>query len=524
MKGLTAILCDDEQAVILDLQKSISWDELGIEIIGTANDGKKAVELILKYQPDIAIIDIRMPGFNGLEAMNTIKIAGSKTEFIILSGYNEFVYAKEAIRLGAKAYLLKPLDTNEMYDTIYRICTDGDGKSNKRKIKQKLDNSFFRRLIDGNLMDDSAINVMLQECNLNIDNTSSFVIVIDTNSNDAFHVPYELLCKLDSTVSSERHYFYSTENGKIIGIFNLSNVIAMKIAENCLRVLFDQGIDHAVVGIGDVVPNLSQCSYSYNRAIAALGYRLYDKDCHIFTSENICSVPPSFRLTDLDYSVLIGYIQQMNFSGIEQYCGEFMDRVLYVKMPPPNFVVSTCYAFYRMVEQYFKEYTHEDYLESEDVGKIADLDSIVDINNWLVHSFTQLSIILNAMYGSRQVNEIQYRSQSAYGDDEDDTIRMAKEYIKKNISKDVRIETIAKQVHFSPKYFAVYFKNKTGVNLRDYLLSEKMKYAKKALIDTGISVIDLAYALGYKDYRSFSRAFKALNQITPSEFQSKYRR
>ena len=79
-------------------------------------------------------------------------------------------------------------------------------------------------------------------------------------------------------------------------------------------------------------------------------------------------------------------------------------------------------------------------------------------------------------------------------------------------------------MHLSPSYFAIYFKGKTGVNLRDYLLAEKMEYARKALTNPDTPISDVAYDVGYGDYRSFSRAFKNVHGITPSDFQARYRK
>ena len=84
-------------------------------------------------------------------------------------------------------------------------------------------------------------------------------------------------------------------------------------------------------------------------------------------------------------------------------------------------------------------------------------------------------------------------------------------------------QDIAREVHLSPSYFAIYFKNKTNVNLRDYLLTEKMEYARRVLMNPSASISDVAYDVGYGDYRSFSRAFKNVHGITPSDFQAKYR-
>ena len=143
------------------------------------------------------------------------------------------------------------------------------------------------------------------------------------------------------------------------------------------------------------------------------------------------------------------------------------------------------------------------------------------IRRWLIDSFCQLSEFIDAVYGYATPK---YSSaQKAAVEEDDAIIREAKEFIHSHVGKRIKLEDIARHVHLSPSYFAIYFKNKTDVNLRDYLLSEKMEYARLALMNPGTSIRDVAYDVGYGDYRSFSRAFKNVHGITPSDFQSKYR-
>ena len=104
----------------------------------------------------------------------------------------------------------------------------------------------------------------------------------------------------------------------------------------------------------------------------------------------------------------------------------------------------------------------------------------------------------------------------------DDIITESMAYIRANITNHLKISDIAKQVHLSTSYFAIYFKNKTKMNLRDFILEEKMEYARKELLHKDKSITEIADRLGYGDYRSFSRAFKNIHHKTPNEFRMNY--
>lgn len=99
-----------------------------------------------------------------------------------------------------------------------------------------------------------------------------------------------------------------------------------------------------LIGIGDVVSGLMECSYSYNRALTSITYRLYDDTSGIFTYEILCTVQPVLKLTDIDYLPLVQFIVQKDLENIRTFCNDFIDRLLYVPMPPPNYVFSMCYS------------------------------------------------------------------------------------------------------------------------------------------------------------------------------------
>ena len=106
------LFADDEPRMLRALEKMIDWEELGLEIVGCAEDGIEALELIREKKPDIAITDIRMPGLDGLEIAEKCVSDSDRPEFIMLTGYSEFEYVRRAMKSGAARYLLKPLDTD----------------------------------------------------------------------------------------------------------------------------------------------------------------------------------------------------------------------------------------------------------------------------------------------------------------------------------------------------------------------------------------------------------------------------
>lgn len=146
-------IADDEQLVVETLSAMIDWNASGVRIVGTANNGKQALKRILQSDPDIVMTDIRMPGLNGLELIRALKEKGRKAECIIVSGYSEFEYAKEAIELEAVDYLIKPAELEEVAKTVSRAIdrlerkADQTGNRPELRTAKALDWAVFTDLI-----------------------------------------------------------------------------------------------------------------------------------------------------------------------------------------------------------------------------------------------------------------------------------------------------------------------------------------------------------------------------------------
>ncbi|MBS6647096.1 MAG: response regulator [Clostridiaceae bacterium] len=115
------IIADDERIVLQGISNTIPWEECGVKLAATAENGRELVELSLKYQPDIILTDIRMPEFDGLKAVEQLKKLLPDCEFLIITAYEEFEYAKKAIELGVAGYIVKPVMKSEVMEQVARI-------------------------------------------------------------------------------------------------------------------------------------------------------------------------------------------------------------------------------------------------------------------------------------------------------------------------------------------------------------------------------------------------------------------
>src|SRR4051812_49147953 len=132
------LLVDDERIITEGMSKVINWESIGTNLIGTARNGIEAYSIIEQQQPDIVISDIKMPGMNGLELVAKVHSVFPKIRFILLSGFSEFDFAKQAMQYGVKHYLLKPCNENTIMDAVSEICEDLKQKQNREQFIQKM--------------------------------------------------------------------------------------------------------------------------------------------------------------------------------------------------------------------------------------------------------------------------------------------------------------------------------------------------------------------------------------------------
>ena len=137
------LIVDDEYYVRVGIKSAIDWSEISVEVVGEAADGEEALEMALSSRPDIILTDVRMPFMDGLTLMERLRSKMPECGFIVLSGHNEFEYARQAIRQGAFAYLLKPIDRQELKDTVFAAMKKMQDNRSAREYYEVLSGEYF---------------------------------------------------------------------------------------------------------------------------------------------------------------------------------------------------------------------------------------------------------------------------------------------------------------------------------------------------------------------------------------------
>ena len=240
--------------------------------------------------------------------------------------------------------------------------------------------------------------------------------------------------------------------------------------------------------------------------------QLYDEKGRIFTSDLIAESAPDYKPDDSDIEAIVDCIISGDDDGLRAFSSSFIKKLLGSTLPPPNYVYSIANWLIRGIGKRLEPLIADTDLLPV-APDIARYGTIGDLEKGLTDLFSSIASYIAAVYGEDEARR------KISGEEESETIKAIMDYISEHKEEQIRLEDIAETVNLSPTYAAIYFRKQTGTTIRDYILKEKMEEARKRLLDKGSSVTDIAYSLGYHDYRSFSRAFKNLTGMTPSEFQ-----
>jgi two-component system response regulator YesN len=232
-----------------------------------------------------------------------VRFYQKKTQFIILSGYDDFEYAREAMRYGVRYYLLKPLQLMELFEALYtlmKLVDEDKDEDFPSELREQMISTALNELISGKRTKAIDIDSIIKNFNLAITNTRSHVLVYCLDESDLQNTTEELQKSKENLQKNNKYIpcVFFIYQGNIVSICNTCETDISTIAKSHLDILENSMNLPFFCGIGSEVEALSNCSFSYSKALAAIGSRFYDKNRKIFSFKDICfKKPPSINLT-----------------------------------------------------------------------------------------------------------------------------------------------------------------------------------------------------------------------------------
>lgn len=540
MNEIKVFLVEDEMVIRRGIKNSIDWEKEGYIFCGEASDGELAYPMIIKEKPDILITDIRMPFMDGLELCKLVKKELPNIKILILSGYDEFDYAKEAIRLGVTEYLLKPISSGKLLEALNGVSEsirrEKEDKDLVRKyMEEKRENTehekqkFFEQMIAGNLSMADALETG-KKYEMNLSAGMYNLLLFRFTLGEENRKSGELLGEAEYAIEklTERlEYVFEFQRGVEGWAFLLmaDNEEQMservkELSKDLEEIMKNYSTIAYFGGIGQPVARLRELEESFREAERALAARFTMELNRIISVEDIRMAQNVDTLDDIEITSF-GEIEKTRTmlekflnNGAEDEIDEFVD--VYINELPEENLKSVLMRQYIIMDAYIVMMSFCEKIEgiegemqaqSEELkNSMKTIQTLEEIKNYI-------RMLLKKIIGVRDT--ISGRRYS-------DIIEIAKDQIRKTyMSDEISLNTIAAEVGMSPSYFSSIFSKEMGKTFVEYLTEIRMDRAKELLMCSSMKTSEIGYEVGYKDPHYFSYIFKKTQNCTPKEFRAR---
>lgn len=540
MNEIKVFLVEDEMVIRRGIKNSIDWEKEGYIFCGEASDGELAYPMIIKEKPDILITDIRMPFMDGLELCKLVKKELPNIKILILSGYDEFDYAKEAIRLGVTEYLLKPISSGKLLEALNGVSEsirrEKEDKDLVRKYMEEMRENtehekqkFFEQMIAGNLSMADALETG-KKYEMNLSAGMYNLLLFRFTLGEENRKSGELLGEAEYAIEklTERlEYVFEFQRGVEGWAFLLmaDNEEQMservkELSKDLEEIMKNYSTIAYFGGIGQPVARLRELEESFREAERALAARFTMELNRIISVEDIRMAQNIDTLDDIEITSF-GEIEKTRTmlekflnNGAEDEIDEFVD--VYINELPEENLKSVLMRQYIIMDAYIVMMSFCEKIEgiegemqaqSEELkNSMKTIQTLEEIKNYI-------RMLLKKIIGVRDT--ISGRRYS-------DIIEIAKDQIRKTyMSDEISLNTIAAEVGMSPSYFSSIFSKEMGKTFVEYLTEIRMDRAKELLMCSSMKTSEIGYEVGYKDPHYFSYIFKKTQNCTPKEFRAR---
>lgn len=541
---LKIFLAEDEVVVRETIKRMIPWEELGFELVGEAADGEMALPLLIRQQPDLLITDIKMPFMDGLTLARLAKKEIPGLKVVILSGYDDFNYAKQAIGIGVEDYLLKPITKNALIERLSEIRSRYEHEKTQKEYYEKFQREmqayeknssrdFFEALVGGS-MDMMEVYKRAEKLGLDIVAEAYNVLIFTMNCDEDFSVQRDEYSSWEAESLELLENFFAGHSSAMLFRSNIfSYGVLLKgqretIEENtraCVdeirKILSRQdGRREWFLAVGQSVERLSQIQKSYHTASRAFSQRyLYDENILYYDEMETMEHPGGQAETEDN-----AYLQKVDVNALNPaILQKFLSNGL--QEETENFVKDYFYAIGQepMESLVFRNYVILNVRFSvisfiKGLGCDTNEMESADTEEVLAESGKNMESAI--AYAKKMISQaIEIRDQNS-GNKNRSILKTAVDFIDSHyMDEEISLNTVANVANVSSNHFSALFSQNMGQTFIEYLTTLRMNKAKELLRCTGMRSSEIAGEIGYKDAHYFSYLFKKTQGMTPSDYR-----
>lgn len=530
-----AVIIDDDLTTVNGLKKSVNWLEHNIEVVGTAPNGSEGLKQIEECQPDIILTDIYMPIMNGIEMLQNLRQQGNTAEVLILSGYEDFHYAKTALKLQVNDYLSKPATLEEincvLKSMVEKVRKKSENETEDRELRNLLENNkplakkqLLKRLLETGDLQQSFSDKLLKYLHLDLSDQVFTVVIIEFYKNSSLY-----LCKpsewtlFEYAVNNIINELAQTQKGLYIAdnqcnmiTFILSSPKQMRKEDvqkhaRTITNQFMQAIQQFLklqvwAAIGPTIESADRIHFSCNEAKNLLAEREYRIDQRLTWKEPGEDPPRASPKRPVEYyqpiinSIMLGQTESVQ-RKIQELIGamrSMQDLSVYaLRDYVIDFMGLLAVALYDhglRIEDFFPSFNLYRQLES--------LYTIEDLAGWLSGVAIPICDMMDAKSTQKHKKKIDF------------IIR----YVEEHYAEDFTLDTLADKVFLTRNYLSQIFKQATGENFNNFVTKVRMEKAKELMLSGHYKLYEISHKVGYKNTAYFSQLFKKYTGFIPSEF------
>ena len=470
------LIVEDEKLIRQGLHAMVKRSLVPIDEIILCKNGEEAYEIIKNQKIDVLITDIRMPQKDGITLVKEIQSLHYVPKVIVISGYDDFSYAVELLRYGAREYILKPVER----DTITKILVKLENEiRNENELKDKIDTIQWQQL-KYMLMNPSITEAEVEaiEAQFRGNNTFEKYVVCCTNYKDFNEADHMDVVILDDV------------NGQSIFIVNLG----------CMEEIIRNLLKDYNVGVSREHNSIKELREAYQEALHA-------RKCAFATGNSTVNYTDLEDKKEIISDEMINQFVQMVGTDKLAEADKFLGHVFYKTkkgiIEPDDFYN----AMITIVEKICSNYKN---LVECDREQIISLKNIFEYNNANSY-YEELSNWIE------QINEKIIKEYDDYKNKQ--KIQMAITYIYENYHTNLNMAVVSNYISMNYSLFSYVFKNYTGTNFVHYLKTLRINEAKKLLEETDKKIIEISYLVGYENEKHFMKIFRSVCGVSPSEYR-----
>jgi two-component system response regulator YesN len=510
-------IADDEAIIREGIKCLFDWESLGFSIVGEAGNGELAYQEILRLQPEVALLDIRMPGLSGLDAIREIRNAGYNGRIIILSGYSDFKYAQEAIRYGVHSYLTKPVDEDELESALLSIREQLDAEalenSTAEHYRETIHSSIIRELLLG-----TADLSGLRLSDFHLDAGVYQVVLYEKYSHNTQDVSYSFSDLLRVTNQDNNSFDHLTlEYHEVLllkGEFAIQKFNDfLERYEREHRPQKGSPLDSLFITYGKCVQELAEIPDSYADALALMRRRFFcDQEQHTI---GYMDLPKFENNQPLDHDAvlktysarLIDYLQSFNRSMVAETLNTLSLELYNASDSIDAIKLLLADLFLQVKEQMNHLYSHADIPFPTNAEIIRTVESKYYLYEIILFFTEQFELVISSIGNSTRDSVL------------DDILN----YINHNYVNNITLENIAPLFGYNSSYLGKIFSRRMGENFNSYVDHIRIEKSKELLLNEDLKVYSVAERVGYRNVDYFHIKFKKYVGQSPAEYRKTHK-